>query len=242
MILNPYSAALLATVCNHGPVKRPRMYWFVLVVAVAGFLAVGVLNLVDKNAYGSLTDGVQAAGVVIALGLAAVTLIRDNRDRRVDRVLALHQEMMAGSVWEARYRLVDHLRRLGTNGKVRRVTHEELNHDPVVSRYNPGNLGSPAQDADLLVRYFERAFAALRTDALDVPLFAELIGRHAMWWDLAIVESSHWFTRVHLSELASWTRAYVKANERSLQVAGWMAAPQRDFDPRLEADREKLGS
>lgn len=195
----------------------------------------GVLGIVDGGVYDSITNGVQAVGVVVALSLAAATLIRDNRDRRVDRVLSLHQELMNGSVWEARYRLVYHLRAHGYGGSVRRVTRQELNEDPSVSQYRPGIQGNPAQDADLLVRYFERAYAALRTDALDVPLFAELIGRHAIWWDLVLVQTPDWLTRAHLTRLAGWTRAYVAKNRRNSQVAMWIEAAEGDVAGHTEA-------
>jgi hypothetical protein len=115
----------------------------VVTVATIALLALGLTGWVGPSTYSSLTAGVQAVGVVIALGLGAATLMRDNRDRRVDRVLALHQELMTGDVWQARYCLVRHLRKLGQDGKSRAVSRQELIDDPTVSRYDPEGSASP---------------------------------------------------------------------------------------------------
>jgi hypothetical protein len=202
----------------------------IVALATIALLSLGLTSWIGQSTYASLTAGVQAAGVVIALGLGAATLMRDNRDRRVDRVLALHQELMTGDIWQARYRLVRHLRKLGKDGKSRPVSRQELINDPTVSRYPPEESASPLIDADLLVRFFERADAARRTDALHLPLFAELIGRHALWWDTAILDNPGWATRIHLAEMAAWCHQYVEENRsRRPDVMRWMAAVQRDF-------------
>ncbi|MDI1464294.1 hypothetical protein QEZ54_25310 [Catellatospora sp. KI3] len=192
-----------------------RAKWVTLTVVLAAVIAWTVLALLlDRDAYGAMTDGVQAVGVVAALGLAAATLLRDNRDRRVDRALALHQELSTGDLWQARQRLVTHLTRLdaeqrkeGDPERVRRVTREQLRSDPRASVYADG-IGSPRIDADLLVRFFERAEAARRTHALDVPLFGELIGRQAVWWNTALIADGRtWTCRRSLTELAAWASA-----------------------------------
>lgn len=199
-------------------------------LAALSFLWLGVANWVDASRYASLTSGVQALGVVTALAVGVATLMRDSRDRRVDRVLALHHELMTGDVWQARYRLVGHLRVLGRETASRSVSREELINDPDVSRYKPGSSGAPITDADLLMRFFERANAARRARSLHLPLFAELIGRHALWWNAALSGSPAWLTREPLTELAAWTSQYVETNRtRNPEVEKWIDAVTRDF-------------
>ncbi|MBV1853396.1 hypothetical protein [Catellatospora tritici] len=208
---------------------------------VSAVLAAGVgwtvlALLLDRGAYDALTGGVQAVGVVAALGLAAATLARDNRDRRVDRVLALHQELMTGDLWQARQRLVTHLTKLGQDqrkkgepDRVRRVTRTDLRRDGDASVYADGT-GSPRIDADLIVRFFERAEAARRTHSLHLPLFGELIGRHALWWNVALIADDRtWTSRQSLTELADWAAATgpFAPNGRDLGLE----SADRDFGP-----------
>ena len=43
-----------------------------------------------------LSTGLQALGVLVALILAVVTIDTDRHDKQVDRVLALHHELVTG--------------------------------------------------------------------------------------------------------------------------------------------------
>lgn len=201
-----------------------------LILASGAFLALGASNHMDTSEYASITAGVQTLAVVVALGLGATTLLRDSRDRRVDRVLALHQELMTGEVWHARYRLRQHLRALSQDGKLKSISHDELVGDETISTYGPDSSDSPIADADLLLRFFERANAARHTNALHSPLFAELIGRHALWWNAAFHESSGWFIRWELTDLASWSRHHLETSKsRNPQMVKWLNTEKRYF-------------
>jgi hypothetical protein len=72
--------------------------------------------------FSAWATGVQAVGVIFALFLAGVSLQRDSHDRRVDRVMDLHRELVSGELSGPRFRLSRHLRELGSNGRVRSVS------------------------------------------------------------------------------------------------------------------------
>ena len=166
------------------------------------------------------------------MGLGVATLMRDSRDKRLDRVLSLHQELMTGDLWRARHRLVAHLRELGQGDRTRAVTREELRSDADVSRYADVPDARPLHDVDLLMRFFERANATRAGKAIEPLLFAELIGRHALWWDRAIVRDDQWLTRQGLTEVATWCTAYVHdAARRNPELRRWIVALDKDFDP-----------
>jgi hypothetical protein len=206
-----------------------------VVTAVIAVLAVGVTGAMSHDSYNALTGGLQAIGVVIALGLGAATLMRDSHDKRLDRVLALHQELMTGDLWRARHRLVAHLGRLGRAGRTRIVTREELRSDPELSHYLDVPDARPLDDADLLMRFFERANAARTGTAVEQRLFADLIGRHSLWWDLAFARDDQWLTRQGLTDLATWCTSYVRDTaSRRPDLLQWLTALDKDFEPRLE--------
>jgi hypothetical protein len=213
----------------------PPRALIILGITVGGlvFLAVGATGWVDPERYGSLTAGAQALGVVIALALAAFTLRSDSRDRRVDRVLALHNEFMTGGVWEARHRLAHHLHAL-EGPRESRVTREAVFGDHPLLHYAE-DVGAPLKiDVDLLLRFFERANAARLTGALHEDLLADLIGKHAMWWDHAFAPDEEWMLRAPLQDLSSWCHGYVESRILAQsRLREWLRPLQRDFeDPR----------
>jgi hypothetical protein len=63
----------------------------VLLIALACVLSIPA-PFVRADQYSALAAGVGAFGVVVALGLAALSLYFDNRDGRVDRVLDMHAQ------------------------------------------------------------------------------------------------------------------------------------------------------
>jgi hypothetical protein len=213
---------------------RPRALMVVSITAASlGFLAIGAFGWVGPERYASLTAGAQALGVVIALALAAFTLRSDSRDRRVDRVLALHNEFMTGGVWGARYRLAHHLHSL-EGPRTSTVTREAVFGDPPRLRYASDSEAILKIDVDLLLRFFERANAARLTGALHGDLLADLIGKHAMWWDSAFAPDDEWMLRTPLQDLSSWCRGYVESRIPTQPgLRDWLRPLQRDFeDPR----------
>jgi hypothetical protein len=188
------------------------------------------------ESFSAWATGVQAAGVVLALSLAVKTLRNDSRDRRVDRTLALHKELTSGRLDAARRRLVDHLKEHGTGEfPVWQVTRDELRNDPALSRYSePNETFSPEQDAGLLKRYFERCCLAQIRGIVDPPVFLELIGRHARWFDYALMPDKT-NTRRLLGELAVWADVYVAQNQATYSfLQNWGETRLRDFPRRRE--------
>jgi hypothetical protein len=122
--------------------------------ALAGgaLISAGLGGLLARAEFDIVTAGLQAIGVVIALGLGAATLRRDSHDRRVDRVLALHEGLMTGELWLARRRLIIHFRCLIASPAegVPVVTRQQLRDDPLISRYSVDG-GAPQQDVDLVI-------------------------------------------------------------------------------------------
>jgi hypothetical protein len=197
---------------------RAQWRWLAVgaVVVAVVFLLVGAFQLIGKDSYGALTDGMQALGVIVALGAAAATLRADSRNRTLDRVLALHQELMSGEVGAARVRLVRHLRG-HERGIKRPTTLQELRNGNLAAYSAKGmRLDSdsvkahrPDLDLNILLRYFERADSAREAGAVYLPVFADLIGGHAEWWNRALVDDDDEGMRYHLAELAAWSRSYI---------------------------------
>jgi hypothetical protein len=150
-------------------------------------LGIGTFPLVwyDSGEYTAWAAGVQAVVVLFALGVALVTYLGDSRDRRVDRVFALHQELTTGEVGESRRRLGAFLRERGTpTNPVYSVSIQELRLDKASFQYANPNGRTPGADASVLLRFFERSRTAQATGSLDDRMFAALVGRHATWWEL----------------------------------------------------------
>ncbi|MGW5241876.1 hypothetical protein ACWEOW_23325 [Monashia sp. NPDC004114] len=126
----------------------------------------------DGQQYGGYATAVQTIVVAITLVVALITYRHDSHDRRVDRVLALHRELVTGQVGASRRALLDLVRKNGEPYGAR--AREEI---------RAKGLGA---DRAALLRYFERVEAARERGSLDDTLAAALIGRHAGWWHLAL--------------------------------------------------------
>lgn len=187
-------------------------------VSAIATLAISILLIpipwLTPTEYQLIASGFQAFGLVVALFFAAMTLSSDLHDRSVDRVLALHAEIVSGEVGAARSRLAHHLR---TNGPVtaghRLVLQpgpDVLRDDPQLSVYADATSGAtPREDRVLLLRYFERTNAARELRTVDDGLFHKLIGPHTLWWDAALWCEKH--DRPHRNELldlATWVAQY----------------------------------
>jgi hypothetical protein len=201
---------------------------FVVLLLVLGLAIAGVFS---DSVYAKLTNGAQAVGVVIALSVAAATLLADSKDRRLDRVLALHKELTSGETHHARARLVDHLRALGHGGKARTASHVDLIEDSVLAHYASMTDRTPRLDLNIIIRFFERANAARLAKAVHLATFADLVGGHALWWDRAIVDTgSEWGAIRHMRELAAWTQQYAHhVAAADAHMKGWLDHVATDF-------------
>jgi hypothetical protein len=110
----------------------------------------------DAGAYGSFAAGIQAFGLIITLLFATITIRKDNRDTRVDRVVALYESLVSETIYSVRIRLSEHLKACG-QGRVRRCTQHELRDDPTLCRYPDASTFSPVLDLNIVLRSFERA-------------------------------------------------------------------------------------
>jgi hypothetical protein len=125
--------------------------------ALGGSLALLALIIpawwLDSSSYTAVATGIQALGVIVAVHIASVTLVGERRDRQVDRVLALHAELVTGELGVASTRLIGHLRKRGRDGKcVERVTLADLVSTGEISRYDGDIKNSPFHDANIVLR------------------------------------------------------------------------------------------
>lgn len=200
--------------------------------AVLVLLVAGPIPWVSPDVQSAWAATLQAIGLVGTLlfaaqgiRVAAETLESDRRDRRVDRVLAFHEELIAGPTGEARSRLARLLREKGgPDGAVLQVSKQQLSDDPMLQKY-PEEHGAaadatPRRDLTLILRLFERVHIAHEAELLDEHLLAVLIGRHAGWWDLAIAEEEDTARRA-LKRLATWSDGYPGAQEDHPDLENW---------------------
>jgi hypothetical protein len=201
---------------------------------IAGSLILILLPAIwlTPERYSAYAGAVQAFGVLVALIIAVGTLRTDTKDRRVDRTLQLHQELTSGEIGEARRRLGIHFREKGSGTIVGRAHIADLRDDPGMSKYTLFPEESPYQDVNLLMRFFERARLVQVRESIDEPLFVELIGRHAAWWESALLPDQT-NARLALKELASWVNQYARDHRSDYQfLKNWGLTRARDFrDP-----------
>lgn len=220
-----------------------------LLVLLGALLVVLLLALpvpwLAPDRYQAYTSALQAVGVLATLGIAAATLRGDSRDRRVDRVLELHHELISGETGAARTRLGAHFRRNGTKPWVLQATIDQLaDSKSHLSKYQDASIKrrrwvrrqpawppeTPRDDAALLLRFFERAWLAQATGSLDDSMCASLIGTHAGWWNRAILPSPG-SMRAALAEFADWADRFAESHAPESRFAGWGKTRQKDFPP-----------
>lgn len=210
------------------PIQKFRLAWIAgSIVLVMLVVAAPVLK---ADQYSALASAIQALAVVPAITAAALSLLADSHDRRVDRVLEFHQQLTSGELQAARLRLVGHLRRHGSSGKARQATRDELRADPVLSRYtSDANKIRPIDDINLMLRFFERVNAARIAGSVNLPLLVELVGRHAGWLDQAIGQEDQ-VPRAPLHDLATWANEFAVANQGKYPyLSNWGSNRAEDF-------------
>lgn len=233
-LLIVHRSSRVATSWQTGPMRGWRAFPLTTTNVLAAAVLLGAVVLLPglvttPEWFTAYATGIQAAGVIAALAYAARSLHADNHDRRVDRVLDLHEMLISGDINDARARLVQHLRSLGVDGRARTVRVAQLEQDRGLSTYRrPEDAPhQPSRDLALILRFFERANGARTAGSTYEPLFHQLIAGHAGWWDLAIVEDP---SRVDsrplgaLRDLARWGNDYA-ANS----TPGWGTTRARDF-------------
>jgi hypothetical protein len=185
--------------------------------------------------YSAWATGLSTIAVVVALALAIFTLKTDVKDRQVDRTLSLHAELTSGEINDARLRLVAHLRKHGSINSAghhlpRRVSLEELRIGSGIGTYGSNDQHSPKEDLSKILRFFERARLVRDAGSADDPLFVELIGRHACWWNCILVRDSGRGSRRTLMQLGLWCDAFADKHRRHYPyLEGWGEARINDF-------------
>jgi hypothetical protein len=199
---------------------------------------------IEADHISAIASTLQAVAVVPAILIAAFTLRRDSRDRRMDRLLAFHQELVSGDLNDARQRLAAHLRRHGTPSEPVRVTsRRELRDDRRLRAYQGDKEHNPYDDVNLLLRFFERVNAARLANALYRPMLVELVGRHAAWWDLAIAREDQPSPQWHMHSLAAWANIYAAAYRRKHPyLRDWGHNRSQDFPPEVLASESPTAS
>jgi hypothetical protein len=199
-------------------------------------VAIGLIAFafpLNAGQYQALAGAVQAIVVVAAFTIGLQTLMSDRRDRQVDRVLKLNEDLTAGPLDAARRRLVNHLRSHGQAGRALEVSLEDLDGDVQLISYPDTNIkGKPAEDARTILRFFERANAARLGHTVEISLFHELIGRHAVWLALALGKDPDQSQVAGLLELAEWANAYYdrySAKSQRSYLRNWGRSRMRDF-------------
>jgi hypothetical protein len=208
--------------------RRSYLYALAVIILVAFVVPITFLN---SSRYSAYAGRLQAVGVLVALILAVVTLDADRHDKQADRVLALHQELVTGEIEGCRIRLIDHLRKRGGGHRVLAVTRDDLQKDPRLSSYDGSGEYTPFHDANTVLRFFERANAAIKARTVHEPLFHELIIRHALWGNAALRPSATpWVGRSALDELNAWARVYEDLHRARLNyLSSWRDNRERDF-------------
>lgn len=185
----------------------------------------------DSGRYSAYAAGLQAFGIVTAFLVGAIAIYFDGRDRRVDRVYSLHQELTVGELDDARRRLVDHLRKHSGPGPLqRRYSPDELRVDPTLDHYDgPQQDFTPRSDLGLLLRFFERARLVREAGSAHDAVFVELIGRHAGWWN-CVIKNENRKSRKGLMGLGTWADDFATKNQdRYEYLRDWGETRRKEF-------------
>jgi hypothetical protein len=211
--------------------KRPVVRWAVALGLLWTLLVVLPIPWLDADHYSAYAAGFQAFGIVIAFLVGAFAIYTDGRDRRVDRVYSLQQELTLGELDDARRRLYDHLKEHSGSGPPwRRYSPEELRGDPALNHYSgPHQDFTPRSDLGHLLRFFERARLVREAGSADDAVFVELIGRHACWWS-CVIKNENRKSRKGLMELAVWADGFANKNKNRYDyLQDWGKTRMEDF-------------
>jgi hypothetical protein len=186
--------------------------------------------------FAAYATALQAFAVLLALALAAQSFTSEIRDRRLDRVLSLHSTFMEGELGGARYRFIRHLRsNRTTTGRVQRITRNDLMEGQPLAEY-PTHYWSafrdhnPRQDANAVIRHFERIDAARIAGSVDEDLLFRLMGPQAVWWDNALRWEPGRRGTWSIHRLAVWARDYVREHSgMQLPWGEWEWDIEHDF-------------
>jgi hypothetical protein len=210
--------------------QRSLLWAAAVLIGVTAVLLVVPIWFLNADQYQALATGVQALGVTVALVVGAGTLLSDNRDRKVDRVLALHAELTTGEVQAARVRLILRLQGARREGRVEPVSLARLRTDEAFAAYPDPAHGRPLRDANAVLRHFDRINAARVAGIVEPQLLHELIGVHALWWDRAISRDEGEMLRRGLAELADWVERHSRTKARGAHyLEHWARYLGRDF-------------
>jgi hypothetical protein len=186
------------------------------VAAVVGTVTFLPAIWLTSGQFSAYATAIQAFAVLLALVFAARSISSEVRDRRLDRVLTLHSTFMEGELGAARYRFIRHLRsNRNPQGLITRITRDpDLMDGQPLAEY-PATYAAafrgyhPRQDANLVVRHFERVESARVAESIDENLLFRLLGPQVVWWDNALEWERARRGTWALHRLADWARQYV---------------------------------
>lgn len=214
-----------------------RRHWWTIGITLAltmlVLLAVPALWF-NPDEYSAWASGIGVFFVAGSLLIAAAAVMNDNVGHRFDRTLALHEQFVSGELQAARLRLGSHLGAVSDDDLVHQPTWSELQSDDAVGNYGSSPGHTPVEDASLILKYFERAYEAVRANAVHEPFFVRTIGREGCWWARAFERIPATFqSQEALQQLLVWADDYVEQHPRD-SPNDWGRQRRIDFPPPLE--------
>jgi hypothetical protein len=216
------------------------------VVVAASIAWLGTVGIpaawLSSDRYSAYVAALQAGGLAVAFVLGWLSYSADAKDRRVDRVYALHQELTGGELDKARRRLGRHLRQpSGILPQWCRLSRKEMRDNPSLNSYADTNAAAestPFRDAGLLLRFFERAWVVQVAGSAHESTFVELVGRHASWWNCVFINDGL-SAREPLMSLGMWADAYAAAHSsRQPSLQRWTQGRIKDFGSLFPWERD----
>lgn len=193
--------------------NRTLATWAVVAAALVAIpLAVTAPVLLPEQ-FAALATAIQSVIVAVALLIALVTYRSDSRDRRVDRVLSLHEEYFDEDFQAQRTGLLKEVRSGARPYPELRTA--ALSRQEYRARVR-------------VLRFFQRVQVARVSDSLEDRLAASLLGRQAAYGDLAL-ELDDKESRRGLHDFALWADNFAKTHSEDQLFTGWGATRMRDF-------------
>ncbi len=211
--------------------------WLISVV-VLGLVTLEVMPVPELNRIG------EALALIGGALVAVWTLLANRRDQRVERVLRLHEEFTTGEIGNARWRLRNHLARALPAGakphQVGQVRTAQLESGKLGQYESVVVSASPRYDATLILRFFERVRVAQNQGAVDPLMVCSLLGRHAGWWEIAILRSESYVQeREPLTLLTDWANQYARKYAQRPGLEKWWCARERNFEGTVELEDQR---